>query len=291
MIESIWPPLMGGQIFSKVLILIKISERYFIENSITLNIFQQMRNATSHCVTYNLTYGTIKTDNILGGVNIMSSLAKNLLRIRKENLLTQDDLAQKIDVTRQAVSNWERGCSEPDIQTLIMLAEALQVETNELIFGRKAEYRPTLRREYLPICIISGCVVVCILILQLTLYPYLLNLKNTQYLTHVFLYQKIVPPLGYFTGGVLAYAMVSLFYEIKMKRKDLLLLAILFALPTLVVMAEEVLWRLTHMYPQSISNYLTIAAANNPALSIVLYMLLPFLSGILSFLGGGKHHQ
>ena len=69
----------------------------------------------------------------------MSSFAKNLRRIRKANLLTQDELAQKINVTRQAVSNWERGCSEPDIQTLIALAEALQVDANELIFGRKAE--------------------------------------------------------------------------------------------------------------------------------------------------------
>lgn len=221
----------------------------------------------------------------------MSSFAKNLRRIRKTNLLTQDDLAQKINVTRQAVSNWERGCSEPDIQTLIVLAEALQVDANELIFGRKSEYRPKLRREYLPLCIISCCVVVCILILQLTLYPYLLNLKKTQFLAHVFLYQKVVPPLGYFAGGVLAYAMVSLFYEIKVKRRSLLLLAILFALPVLLVMAEEVLWRITHTYPQSISYYLTIAAAKNPALSSVFYKLLPFLSGTLCFLSSGKHYQ
>lgn len=221
----------------------------------------------------------------------MSSFAKNLRHIRKANLFTQDDLAQKINVTRQAVSNWERGCSEPDIQTLIALAEALQVDANELIFGRKAEYCPTLRREYLPLCIISGCIVVCILILQLTLYPYLLNLKNTQFLTHVFLYQKVVPPLGYFAGGVLAFAIVSLFYEIKVKRRSLLLLAILFALPALFVMAEEVLWRITHTYPQSISYYLTIAAAKNPALSSVFYKLLPFLSGALCFLSSGKHHQ
>ena len=222
----------------------------------------------------------------------MSSFAKNLRRIRKANLLTQDELAQKINVTRQAVSNWERGCSEPDIQTLIALAEALQVDANELIFGRKAEYRPTLRREYLPLCIISGSIVVCILILQLALYPYLLNLKNTQYLTHVFLYQKVVPPLGYFAGGVFAYAVVSLFYEIKTKRRILLLLlAILFALPSMLVIAEEVLWRLTDTFPQSISYYLTITAARNPTISIILYKLLPFLSGIAAFLGRAKHHQ
>ena len=222
----------------------------------------------------------------------MSSFAKNLRRIRKTNKLTQDGLAQKISVTRQAVSNWERGCSEPDIQTLIALAETLQVDANELIFGRKAEYQPTLRREYLPMCIISGCIVVCILILQLTLYPYLLNLKNTQYLTHVFLYQKVVPPLGYFAGGVFAYAVVSLFYEIKTKRRiQLLLLAILFALPSMLVIAEEVLWRLTDAFPHFISYYLTITAARNPTISIILYKLLPFLSGIAAFLGGGKHHQ
>lgn len=221
----------------------------------------------------------------------MYSFAKNLRRIRKANLLTQDELAHKINITRQAVSNWERGCSEPDIQTLIVLAEVLQVDANELIFGRKAEQGPRLHREYLPLCIISGCVVVCILILQLTLYPYLLNLKNTQFLTYVFTYQKVVPPLGYFAGGVLAYAMVSLFFEIKVKYRVLLLLAILFILPSLLVMIEEVLWRILYTHPQPISYFLTMAVAKNPALSVVFYKLLPFLSGILFFLSIGKRRQ
>lgn len=221
----------------------------------------------------------------------MYSFAKNLRRIRKANLLTQDELAQKINVTRQAVSNWERGCSEPDIQTLIALAEVLQVDANELIFGRKAEQSPRLHREYLPLCIVSGCVVVCILILQLTLYPYLLNLKNTQFLTYVFTYQKVVPPLGYFAGGVLTYAMVSLLFEIKVKYRAFLVFAILFTLPALLVMVEEVLWRILYTHPQPISYFLTMAIAKNPALSVVFYKLLPFLSGILYFLSIGKRRQ
>lgn len=221
----------------------------------------------------------------------MYSFAKNLRRIRKVNLLTQDELAQKINVTRQAVSNWERGCSEPDIQTLIALAEVLQVDANELIFGRKAEQSPKLHREYLPLCIISGCVVGCILILQLTLYPYLLNLKNTQFLTYVFTYQKVVPPLGYFASGVLVYAIVSLFFEINVKYRALLLLAILFTLPALLVMVEEVLWKILRTCPQPISFFLTMSATKNPALSVVFYKLLPFFSGILYFLSIGKHRQ
>ncbi len=64
-------------------------------------------------------------------------VGKNIKRFREEKKMTQDELADKLCVTRQAISNWERGTTEPDIDTLDTLAQALEVTVEELIYGSK----------------------------------------------------------------------------------------------------------------------------------------------------------
>ena len=63
----------------------------------------------------------------------MSKVSKNLKKIRTEKKITQDALAEKIHVTRQAISNWENDKTKPDIESLEMLAEVLEVDIEELI--------------------------------------------------------------------------------------------------------------------------------------------------------------
>ncbi|MBR5247253.1 MAG: DUF2157 domain-containing protein [Clostridia bacterium] len=67
----------------------------------------------------------------------MSKVSKNLKKIRTEKKMTQDVLAEKIHVTRQAISNWENDKTKPDIESLEMLADALEVDIEELIYGEK----------------------------------------------------------------------------------------------------------------------------------------------------------
>lgn len=67
----------------------------------------------------------------------MAEVGKNIKKIRKEKNLTQDDLAERLHCTRQTISNYETGKSEPDIALLIELAGVLDVEINELIYGPK----------------------------------------------------------------------------------------------------------------------------------------------------------
>ena len=52
---------------------------------------------------------------------------------RKELHMTQKDLAAKIHVTDKAVSKWERGLGFPDISTIEILSDALNVSINELM--------------------------------------------------------------------------------------------------------------------------------------------------------------
>lgn len=61
-----------------------------------------------------------------------------LAEIRKEQHMTQAELAKKIHVTDKAVSRWERGIGFPDIHTLEPLAEALNLSVLELMQSQRA---------------------------------------------------------------------------------------------------------------------------------------------------------
>lgn len=69
-------------------------------------------------------------------VNV-ASFSVRLRDLRKERQLTQDDLSARLDLTKQAVSQWERGIREPDFATLEKIADFFGVETDYLI-GRTA---------------------------------------------------------------------------------------------------------------------------------------------------------
>lgn len=62
-------------------------------------------------------------------------IAKRLADRRRHAGLTQEALAEKLDVSRQAVSKWERSESSPDTDNLIALAELYGVSLDELLFG------------------------------------------------------------------------------------------------------------------------------------------------------------
>ena len=56
-----------------------------------------------------------------------------ILELRSKNGLSQEELAQKIMVTRQAVSRWENGETIPNTDTLKLLSRVLDVSINTLL--------------------------------------------------------------------------------------------------------------------------------------------------------------
>ena len=56
-----------------------------------------------------------------------------LKNLREKNHLTQDQMAERVMVTRQAVSRWETGAAYPDIMLLPELAEAFHVTVDTLL--------------------------------------------------------------------------------------------------------------------------------------------------------------
>ena len=60
-------------------------------------------------------------------------IADRLVKLRKRNHLSQEALAEKLGISRQAVSKWERAEASPDTDNLIMLARLYKVSLDELL--------------------------------------------------------------------------------------------------------------------------------------------------------------
>ncbi|MCG7419199.1 helix-turn-helix domain-containing protein [Macrococcus epidermidis] len=60
---------------------------------------------------------------------------KQIKVLRNNHNYTQEDLAEKLNVSRQTISKWELGTSEPDLNMIIRLSELFSVSTDYLILG------------------------------------------------------------------------------------------------------------------------------------------------------------
>lgn len=65
--------------------------------------------------------------------DMKSIIATNIIKLRKENKLTQAELAEKLNYSDKAISKWERGESIPDIEILKSLADMFGVTVDYLI--------------------------------------------------------------------------------------------------------------------------------------------------------------
>lgn len=66
------------------------------------------------------------------------SFHENLRSIRKERNISQEDLAEMLNVSRQAVSKWEQGAVYPETDTLILLSEKLDISLDYLLRDKEA---------------------------------------------------------------------------------------------------------------------------------------------------------
>lgn len=65
----------------------------------------------------------------------MTNIGKNIKLARQRKNMTQDELAEKLFVTRQTVSNYELGRTQPDVEMLLAIANALDTDMEALIYG------------------------------------------------------------------------------------------------------------------------------------------------------------
>ncbi len=63
------------------------------------------------------------------------NLGKQLLKIRKDNKMSQEDFAELFNVTRQTISSWENSKSYPDIETLVKISDQFHISLDILLKG------------------------------------------------------------------------------------------------------------------------------------------------------------
>lgn len=67
----------------------------------------------------------------------MSTVGANIKKYRTAQKKSQEEMAEELNVTRQTVSSWETGRTEPDIDTLHRISVYLDVTVEELIYSRR----------------------------------------------------------------------------------------------------------------------------------------------------------
>lgn len=217
----------------------------------------------------------------------MNAVGKNLKQLRQREKLTQDALAERLHVTRQAVSSWETGKTQPDIETLTALAGALGADVRELIYGPERVERPYTRfqRRYIICAAVCALVFLAWIALELTLSPYLAELLRKRYiLWPSYVYGVTGALFVYSAAGMFLLSSISLWGDIRLRpkwlRRTLAVLGVL-------LLAHYVLWTMVPLsgnalYPILRGWYygmMELPAIRNGSL---------FLSGCLLFLGLNK---
>ena len=179
----------------------------------------------------------------------MNRVAIHLRKLRQLRGMTQDTLAEKLHVVRQTVSLWETGKREPDIDTLLSIADALDCEVTELIYGPKqADDFAAGKRRRCRLAIVFAVLFLLLLLTETLVKPPVVAILHTTY-THFALHQFLVlflPVLLYTVGGMAAVFSLSVFRDLRIRR---LWLRAVLLLPFLLITFFYLLFLLAWMPP------------------------------------------
>jgi len=105
----------------------------------------------------------------------MPAINENLKLLRKAKGMTQEEVAELISVTRQTVSSYESGRTQPDLETLKRLAEAYQADLNDVLYGGNRLQRRLRRFK------IAAIILITIVLLGILTRSLLFLIINTYY--------------------------------------------------------------------------------------------------------------
>lgn len=212
----------------------------------------------------------------------MDRFTQNLRRARKAAGLTQQQLADRLHVTRQSVSSWELGRTEPDFETTEKLAAVFGTSVSSLLGEEEKPAYARFQKQYVLGFGICAGLLLAVFGLELGLFAYWRKLLLHDYSPALYaaLWKLFVPPLLWYASGLGAVCFFAMWSPVrcgKQARLALLLAALALGLPVLALMAQ----------------YLTVALGNldgvrvwlapllrRPAGKLAIQIILPVLSGV-----------
>ena len=143
----------------------------------------------------------------------MRDIGKNIRDLRKRQNMTQDELAARLFVTRQTVSNYENGRTRPDVEQILRLAEIFGTDANAVLYGPPV--LESRRRAVFPT--LTGIGLTAILWgVMVHLRPWVLAcMKRNEYFLPVFVLSAVWKPIAWGMMGWTLTQLLSLFIPIR----------------------------------------------------------------------------
>ena len=76
-------------------------------------------------------------------MNYDDNIGKNIREVRLEKGFSQEELANRLNVSRQTISKWEVGESTPDMENLVAISELFEISLDELVLNKVPEEADT----------------------------------------------------------------------------------------------------------------------------------------------------
>ena len=113
-------------------------------------------------------------------------IGKKIHQFRKLSGISQEQLAEKLNVSRQTISKWETGATLPDIQSIVKFCNIFQVTLNDLLLDEKNTNHTDqitlqdliqihIRNRKMTLLLISGLLFIMASILSAILWYYILS--------------------------------------------------------------------------------------------------------------------
>lgn len=153
----------------------------------------------------------------------MNDVAKNIRKLRSAAGLSQEALAEKLSVTRQTVSSWETGRTQPDIDTLSALGGALGTDITELIYGRKPAvpegYAP-YQKKYIIAAACLAAFIAAMVLVKIFWAPAWMAFMSQNYIIkpELLVFKFVGEPLLFGTIGALLPCFASLWADLRIKK-------------------------------------------------------------------------
>lgn len=145
-------------------------------------------------------------------------LSERLKENRERLGLSQGDVAEKLNITRQSISRWETGKGAPDLDNLVLLSKLYQVSTDELLKekGKRNEKSPK-NNFYFRWCIISLFVGLVFLVINIIYFD--MNWMGERDLLLYLKYWVIINPFLLHLVTVIPFVLSAIFL-VKAKYKE-----------------------------------------------------------------------
>ena len=149
----------------------------------------------------------------------MNAVGIHIRKLRKQHSLSQQALAEQLNVTRQAVSQWENGNTQPDLDMLERVAKAFGVDILEVIYGEKRKTSaidPKRRKRYLTGLIVFGALALILEVIIVVVKPCLVDWFYQHYdYRPSLIFNSIAGPLFHMSLALAALNGSSLIWNIR----------------------------------------------------------------------------